>query len=619
MGSPFGEFPRARIFWATPWGVLSPLEQTRQHLDAIHTVSRLCALVGPTVDMIPEILASLEVPLPIRGALLFDGSAIPPRIVGWRAPVLESEKTEKSSRAGRTNLTVSVRRLLGGGVEVPAMVSGAEIALPPARPSTVARSRGEFHFVVLPLAIGRKPFGALQVATAQRLDEIGLALLSAVANQIALSLVRDRAWEREVTARDAAEQMRRDQDEVIRHERDARVAAEVAQRRLGFLAESSRVVMGTLEYATALPRIALIGVREMADFCAIDVPESSPNNSIAVRTSQLAEDRAPDVEAVLQRVVAKVLASGQASIASAGCEGLAESLGSDLRKSLGRVGIFSVLSVPLRAKGGVTGVLTLMSVRENRYSSADLFVAEDLGQRLSSAIEAGRMYREATATIRDRDRLLDVLARDLRAPLAEMVLTAAGAKDKKQGDDLKKDLEELRVGAARLSRILVDLLDSTQSEARTLLMEPADVQFSVLAAKAAATVRPAVEQKGVKLDLRVRKSADALFADPRRIEQVLSILLAHAVRRSTPGGTVSLQAQRMDGFLRVVVTDAGEPIRAEVLPQLFDRFWRARDSEGVGVDLGLPIAKGIVEAHGGLLWVESAAKGTTFTFSLPVR
>ena len=68
-----------------------------------------------------------------------------------------------------------------------------------------------------------------------------------------------------------------------------------------------------------------------------------------------------------------------------------------------------------------------------------------------------------------------------------------------------------------------------------------------------------------------------------------------------------------------MITDAGEAIPAETLPHLFDRFWRARDSEGAGVDLGLPIAKGIVEAHGGLLWVESTAKSTTFTFSLPVR
>lgn len=598
--------------------MLPTLEQARRHLDTIYDVSSLCSRLATTAETIPGVLRALAPTLPVRSAILYDGAASPPRIAGWRASDLDDE--EGSFRAACNNLSASVARLWGESMQVPALEKAEEIDLPLRAQPLAGDRRSASSYAIMPLTIGREPFGAFQVETAQRMSEIDLALLAAATNQIALALIRDRAWAREVAAREHAEELQRVQEDLLRRERAARADAELAHRRLAFLAESSRLLMGTFDYAELLPRIAQIALREMADLCAIDVPERPPLDSVAIRASAIVRESTRDAEEVLQRFVSRVLATGRARVASELCDALAEPLNLETRKALRKVGIRSVLSVPLRAKGCVLGAITLMSATEDRYAPADLFVAEDLAQRISSAIESGRLYRQATHTIRDRDQLLEVVSQDLRGPLAQMLLTATSAKDKRHSDDLKKDLEVLRVGAARLSRTLVDLLDSAQADSRNLQIEPTDIHLSAVVEKAAAAVRPAAFQKKVKLDIRVRRSADDLFADPARLEQVIAALLENGIQASESGGQVSIQAQRMENHVRIVVTDTGKPIPRDALPHVFDRFWRVRNPAKLGPGLGLPIAKGIVEAHGGLIWVESfEGKGTTFTFSLPVR
>jgi signal transduction histidine kinase len=100
---------------------------------------------------------------------------------------------------------------------------------------------------------------------------------------------------------------------------------------------------------------------------------------------------------------------------------------------------------------------------------------------------------------------------------------------------------------------------------------------------------------------------------------VLSNLLGNAIKFTPEGGTVTLRAWPRDGALTVAVADTGRGIAPEDLAHVFDRFWRPQGSKGEGTGLGLYIARGVVEAHGGRVWAESSPRGATFTFTLPLE
>jgi len=109
-----------------------------------------------------------------------------------------------------------------------------------------------------------------------------------------------------------------------------------------------------------------------------------------------------------------------------------------------------------------------------------------------------------------------------------------------------------------------------------------------------------------------------VYADAARIQQVLSNLVGNAVKFTPRNGRVTVCAERIDGEVRFGVIDTGPGIPPEQVPHIFGRFWQAQTSDRRGIGLGLAIAKGIVEAHNGRIWVEShVGLGSTFYFTLP--
>ena len=105
-----------------------------------------------------------------------------------------------------------------------------------------------------------------------------------------------------------------------------------------------------------------------------------------------------------------------------------------------------------------------------------------------------------------------------------------------------------------------------------------------------------------------------------RLAQVLSNLIANAIKFTPPKGRVSVHAELSYGFVQISVRDTGPGVHPDNLPHIFERFWQADRSSTSGAGLGLQIAKGIVEAHGGRIWVESTlGQGTTFHVTIPAR
>jgi len=136
-------------------------------------------------------------------------------------------------------------------------------------------------------------------------------------------------------------------------------------------------------------------------------------------------------------------------------------------------------------------------------------------------------------------------------------------------------------------------------------------------------LRPQFEEKGVALTLEIPSTLPSVFADGDRLAQVLINLIGNALQYTPVGGQVTVAAQSNGKEIRVSVRDTGIGISAEHLPYVFTRFYRvdkSRSRAGGGSGIGLTIAKHLVEAHGGRIWVESAGpgKGSTFIFTLPI-
>ena len=228
------------------------------------------------------------------------------------------------------------------------------------------------------------------------------------------------------------------------------------------------------------------------------------------------------------------------------------------------------------------------------------------------------MVGRLRATEGQRDRLLADVTHELRTPVAviqgniEAMLDGVYPAD---DDHLAPVLEETRV----LSRLIDDLrtLSLAESGALELHREPTDV--TVLAAEVVAAFRSQAEAGGLGLQEDIPDDLPLADIDPLRIREVLTNLIANALRHTARGGSVRITAS-VDGGQEMVMTvaDTGSGIPATDLPRVFDRFYKSTDSKGTG--LGLAIAKNLVTAHGGEIGAVSAVgEGTTVRFTLPLN
>lgn len=275
-----------------------------------------------------------------------------------------------------------------------------------------------------------------------------------------------------------------------------------------------------------------------------------------------------------------------------------------------RVGVLSVdTKTPLPATDAERSLLRL-----HARAVADALVR-------ARSYDAERGGREAAETLaRAREEVLAVVAHDLRNPLA--LVSTSTEMIMELGDDAVKRremVEIVRRSVKRMNGMIGDLLDITRLQAGHLSLECAPLAVSEVLKQVAqgwtsvlAAKRIALNVAPVSADLRVQ-------ADAGRLAQVLDNLLGNAGKFTPSGGRVSVRADRdPSGQVRFVVADNGPGLAPEALSRLFDRFWQARRSDRRGIGLGLTICKGIVEAHGGRIWCESApGKGTKFFFTIP--
>jgi signal transduction histidine kinase len=289
------------------------------------------------------------------------------------------------------------------------------------------------------------------------------------------------------------------------------------------------------------------------------------------------------------------------------------------------LGTRSAICAPLVVRGVTVGALTIMSAQPQRYDDDELRLLEDVAHRAALAVDNARVYRRAHEAAELRRDLVAVVAHDLKNPLNAVAMAAAllsrGATAGADGERARRQAGIIARASDRMNRLIHDLLDVSAIDAGRLELQKRAIPVGALVAEAVETMMPAAQEKRLTLERALLPEVESLSlaGDRDRLLQVFSNLLGNAVKFTEPGGRVTISAHRVDGAVRFAITDSGPGIADEHLPHVFDRYWRVRGRTREGTGLGLWIVKGLVEAHGGHVMVDTTVGvGSTFSFTIPL-
>jgi PAS domain S-box-containing protein len=397
-----------------------------------------------------------------------------------------------------------------------------------------------------------------------------------------------------------------------------------------FLADVSVALSTSLEYEQTLANLARLVVRTFADWSAVDVMDEEGHLSRLIVASADPDQAAlcavleqMPLDRDLPHIMRSVIESKRPLVVEQVSSQYLESLGQgpEHQQALLATGVTSFVAVPLLMRGQALGALFLGSSTPSRvFQHADLRWAEALADRAAMAIENARLYRSSVRATQLRDRVLGIVAHDLRNPLSTILMQTSALR--RQGPEPERRSQEpvevTRRAATRMNRLIQDLLDVALMEAGQLTIERGRLSAGGLTSEAVDMQKPLASSSSLELRVDVDPDVAEVWGDRNRLLQVFENLIGNSIKFTEAGGRITAGAKSRDDEVVFWVADTGPGIPSENLSHVFDRFWQATRRGRRGAGLGLPIAKGIVEAHGGRIWVESTAgSGSIFSFTIP--
>jgi len=246
----------------------------------------------------------------------------------------------------------------------------------------------------------------------------------------------------------------------------------------------------------------------------------------------------------------------------------------------------------------------------------------ELDELAQLALYFNQMADKLEHTETMRRQLIGDVTHELRTPLTAIKGSMEGLIDgilPAESETFQRVYRE----ADRLQRLVSDLQELSRVEASAYTLDCRAVPVSKLFDALVARLGFQFAEKGVALETNIGSDVPDVLADEDRIGQVLLNLAGNALQYTSHGGKVHMSAKRHENEVHISVSDTGVGIPAEHLPHVFTRFYRvdkSRSRAGGGSGIGLTIAKHLIEAHGGHIWVNSsgAGQGSTFTFTLPI-
>jgi PAS domain S-box-containing protein len=413
---------------------------------------------------------------------------------------------------------------------------------------------------------------------------------------------------------------------VVLRDATAQVKREAHERSL---AQAGATLAASLDYEGTLQSIAHIAIPAVADCAVLDVIET--DGSIRRLASTHDDDAATkalrDLNARYGAAnntpfpTARVLARNVALEESGEDSWADESSESAVLRA---IGARACLTVQLRARERVVGVLHLISTEAHRvFDDATRELARQLAFRAALTLENAALYRSAQRATQLRDEIVSVVSHDLRNPLSAISMCSNVLLTNPPSDQAERDrlLDAIGEASQLAERLIRDLLDASMIAAGQLRLTMDREQVEPLLDRTRAMFEHSARERNITLVVTndSQDGAREVEIDAARVMQVIANLVANAIKFTDSGGRVELRVSVNDAALRVDVRDTGIGIAKDDLPHVFDRYWHSkRKGRAIGSGLGLTIARGIVEAHGGSISVQSElGRGSTFSFSIP--
>jgi signal transduction histidine kinase len=424
---------------------------------------------------------------------------------------------------------------------------------------------------------------------------------------------------------------RRQAEEAINR---ARTEANIGAERAAFLAEISRVLAATLDYAQTLTNLARATVPFLADACMI---YHLVGNTILRRLALAHSD--PEVEEVLREVqrfdipieadipVARVVRSGIPEVEYRVATTIGEQIHSDptYRAIVRRMAPHAYICVPLTAHGRTLGAIAfILTTPLRQFVSDDVAFAEEVARRAAIALDNAHLYQQAQDAISIRDQFLSTAAHELKTPVTALLGNVQMMQRRAERDGIlpereRRAVQVIHTQTKRLSKMIATLLDISRFEQGKLIIERAPLDLCALVRRIVEEVLPSLSIHTVECHL--PETAIIIDGDELRLEQVVQNLISNAVKYSPDGGAIQVRVAQRGNLACIEVIDQGIGIPAEDIPHLFERFYRAGNMGHIsGMGIGLYIVHELVNLHGGSVAVASAqSQGSTFTVCLPIK
>jgi signal transduction histidine kinase/CHASE3 domain sensor protein len=441
-----------------------------------------------------------------------------------------------------------------------------------------------------------------------------------------------------------AEDLRATNDELNRATRAAEEARDSAVGVQGqleevlqgakLLSDASSALSSSLDYETTLDSVAQLAVKEMADWCAIDLvePDGKIRQAIVAHhddekvrwAKELRKRYPPDYNE--RTGVGEVIRSGRPEFYP---EIPDETLVGAARDPehlaiLRELQINSALIVPMIARGRTLGALTLINSKQGRnLNEADRALAMELATRGAIAIDNAQLYRAALSASDAKSAFLASMSHELRTPLNAIIGYQSLLRDGISGPVTEPQLSQLsriRASADHLLSLIDEVLTFSRVDVGKELVQREQFQLRSIVNDAISMVAPVAAARGLKV--RDESTDTELYTDSFKVRQILLNLLSNAVKFSDRGGIV-VRSNVDHDKVEISVADAGIGIAEQNLERVFDPFWQVEQRStrrAGGTGLGLSVSRSLARLLGGDVVVESQfGKGSTFTAIIPLR
>jgi signal transduction histidine kinase len=263
-----------------------------------------------------------------------------------------------------------------------------------------------------------------------------------------------------------------------------------------------------------------------------------------------------------------------------------------------------------------------MAESGRKFTDEDVPLAQEIAHHAALAIEGARLYRVAQNAVDARDSMLAVVSHDLRNYLSTIRISAdLLSRPSPAGEprDGRRQVEAIKRAGTRMDQLIGSLRDATMIEKGQFTIEATVEDAEALVSEAFKTLEPQTAGRSLQLKVQLDGLLPPVRCDRERVFQVITNLVGNAIKFTKQGGEICIAGRAAEDAVRFSVSDTGSGIPEQQLPHVFERYWKGREGNRQGTGLGLFIAKGIVEAHGGAIWVDSkVGVGSTFSFTLPV-